>query len=126
MYAVFPLAEVVNLEHFEVIIVSKLEKKIGYNTESKKRTETILVKVSLTEHEQIKNRAVEAGFGGKVSPYIRSQALRPCAVPSEGRLRQKIATMLCMHAQLTEATEDPELRQKYAEWEGLVWQSIRS
>lgn len=105
--------------------MSKLKIIKENNSDLEKRTETIQVKVSPTEREQIKKRAVEAGFGNKISPYIRSQVLHLCAVPSEGKLRQKIATILCMHAQLVEATEDPKLRQQYAEWEGLVWQSIK-
>ena len=106
--------------------MNKLMNKEKNNKRSENRTETLQVKVSPNELEEMKRRAKEAGFGGKISPYIRNQILHPCAASSAGKLQQKIATMLCMHAQLIEATDDPELRLKYAEWEGLVWQFIRS
>lgn len=106
--------------------MEKSKNREKYNKNSENKTEIIQVKVSPSEHKQIWKQAEEAGFNGRLSPYIRSQILHPCAAASEGKLRQKIVAMLCAHAKLVMETRDPELRQKYVDWEETVWLSIRS
>ena len=92
---------------------------------TEKRDETILVKVTPTEREQIKKYAEAAGYSGKVSPYIRRQALRPCTDSSTGKLSQEIASLLCRHAQLVEKMDDQALRKHFIDWESAIWQSLK-
>lgn len=103
-----------------------MKNKTKNNLKSENRTKTIPVKVSPDEQEQIKKRAEEAGFGGKVSTYIRGQALRPDVSSSNGKLRQKIAALLCRHARMVQEMDEPVLRDYFTAWEVAVWQSIKS
>lgn len=106
--------------------MNKSKYKANSDIISEKKTETILVKVTPAEHEQLKQISEKAGFSGKIVPYIRSQALRPDANLSSGKLRQEIASLLCRHAQLVEKMDDQLLRKHFIDWEATVWQSIRS
>lgn len=86
--------------------------------DNEKRSYPIQFKVNKREKALIERDAFQ--YGGSVSEFLRDIVFQP-RKSTNGREKQQLSQLLCLHAQLINQVADPNLREKFVKLEGEFW-----